>query len=530
MFSRQFLIVVLRIGIGGLVTGRAVQPNATLSRSSKPRANPCSQQWRRTKESTCPGRVYAPSLAGAEPLGIRKIKVSNRPVGGRNGRSFPLFAFTLATLCASSLTAAATPLAEIRSALARARPGDTVVLDDGVYRNPGSLRLTVGGEPGRPVTFRPRTPGGVTFQGRAQLRIEAAHVIVQGFRFTDGQPASDHGALVVQADDVRLTECTIKNFNLGDDPAVATNWVNLDGRRIRVDHCWFEGKVGAGVLLVLQRGSPRADHAVIERNAFLRFAKGEKGNGYETIRLGTSHQSQSDSRSIVAENYFEACDGEIEIISVKSGANTIRDNTFFACRGALTLRHGAASRVTGNLVFARHTDAGGLRINDRGHIVENNYIEGVRATSPHLGGIVLMSSESAEPAPAVHAHWPVRDIMISRNTVADCTPAFVYGGGNYGHGPLSATFSRNFASAPTDTPLVKTFAPIAAPHYTLEFYVGGTASVHPAGVTIGPVPRLETVQRNGYTLVRPANLDAGADLETLHPLHAADVGPTSYRP
>ena len=42
---------------------------------------------------------------------------------------------------------------------------------------------------------------------------------------------------------------------------------------------------------------------------------------------------------------FDRCDGEVEIISSKSGGNIYRGNLFLQSRGTLTLRHG-----DGNLV------------------------------------------------------------------------------------------------------------------------------------------------------------------------------------
>ena len=52
-------------------------------------------------------------------------------------------------------------------------------------------------------------------------------------------------------------------------------------------------------------------------------------NGGETLRIGTSHYSLSDSFTVVENNYFERTNGEVEIISVKSGKNQIRNNVFF---------------------------------------------------------------------------------------------------------------------------------------------------------------------------------------------------------
>ena len=59
-------------------------------------------------------------------------------------------------------------------------------------------------------------------------------------------------------------------------------------------------------------------------------------NGGETLRIGTSHYSMSNSFTVVEDNYFDRCDGEEEIISNESGGNVFRRNVFFESRGTLT--------------------------------------------------------------------------------------------------------------------------------------------------------------------------------------------------
>ncbi|MEO0875758.1 MAG: chondroitinase-B domain-containing protein, partial [Bacteroidota bacterium] len=50
--------------------------------------------------------------------------------------------------------------------------------------------------------------------------------------------------------------------------------------------------------------------------------------------------SLSSGYTIVEHNLFEDCDGDPEIVSVKSCDNIIRHNTFLASYGTLSLRHG----------------------------------------------------------------------------------------------------------------------------------------------------------------------------------------------
>ncbi|HBL43540.1 MAG TPA: hypothetical protein DDZ90_09130, partial [Planctomycetaceae bacterium] len=55
----------------------------------------------------------------------------------------------------------------------------------------------------------------------------------------------------------------------------------------------------------------------ITGNHFVDMARGD-GNGFEALRIGTSEFSLKSAHCVVAENLFENCDGEIELISNKS--------------------------------------------------------------------------------------------------------------------------------------------------------------------------------------------------------------------
>ena len=67
-----------------------------------------------------------------------------------------------------------------------------------------------------------------------------------------------------------------------------------------------------------------------------------------------------DALVTVEHNLFEECDGEIEIISNKSGKNTFRHNTFRRSSGTLTLRHGNWAEVYGNYFLGEgRAEAGG---------------------------------------------------------------------------------------------------------------------------------------------------------------------------
>ncbi|MGH7199227.1 MAG: polysaccharide lyase 6 family protein, partial [Planctomycetaceae bacterium] len=263
---------------------------------------------------------------------------------------------------------------DVSAAVAEARPGDVIVLQDGVWKD-ADLRVEAKGTAEKPMTLRAQTPGRVVLSGR--LRLSGEHLVVSGLFFRDvgGQDhviefrttSRDH------AHHCRLTNCAIIN-DCAAEEAADTKWVSLYGTHNRVDHCYFAGKSNEGQTLVVWVGDGPNQHRIDHNHFGPRPELGK--NGGETIRIGTSNVSLNDSRTVVEFNLFEECDGEAEIISSKSCENLFRANTFRRCAGALTLRHGHRCTVEGNWFLGEgKRRTGGVRIIGDDHLVINNYFE-----------------------------------------------------------------------------------------------------------------------------------------------------------
>src|SRR5438067_3691663 len=78
------------------------------------------------------------------------------------------------TLCAT--------VAEITAAAKTARPGDVVVLKDGMWTDT-EIAFTAEGTAAEPVVLRAATAGKVVFTGRSRVRISGRYVVVDGLRF-----------------------------------------------------------------------------------------------------------------------------------------------------------------------------------------------------------------------------------------------------------------------------------------------------------------------------------------------------------
>src|SRR5688572_9836248 len=59
------------------------------------------------------------------------------------------------------------------------RPGDTVVLADGLWKDQ-PITLDAAGTNGKPITFRAQTPGKVILTGKSSVTVAGKHLVVSG--------------------------------------------------------------------------------------------------------------------------------------------------------------------------------------------------------------------------------------------------------------------------------------------------------------------------------------------------------------
>lgn len=382
------------------------------------------------------------------------------------------------------------------AAVKRAKPGDRIILRDGVWRD-FQIVFTGHGTADKPITLTAQTPGGVILSGQSNLRIGGEHLVVSNLVFRDGwSPTKELIALRrdsrTPASHTRLTGIVVDHFT-NPDRRTQDHWVAIYGTDNRVDHSWFAGKGNAGVTLAVIRpkGQPAENRARIDHNFFgPRPPLGS--NGGETIRIGTSDESLSDSRSIVENNWFEGCDGEVEIVSVKSGGNVIRGNMVVESQGAIVLRHGNGNLVERNIFLGRgKASTGGIRVINRDQTVRHNYLENVTGTS-FLSAIAVMNGV---PDSAVNRYHQVANAVIERNTIVDAA-RITFGAGadaERSAPPVSSRFTSNLIYTASGKDIVR-----------LDGDASGIAMA--GNVQSGPPPKgLTGFAQSDLKLVRAAN-------------------------
>lgn len=327
-------------------------------------------------------------------------------------------------------------------------PGDIVYLEDGTYTD-CLLTFKGNGTSSKPITLKARNAGKVIFNGQLRLQMSGTYLIVDGFVFKDGVASNSdiiefRTSSTVFANNCRLTNCVIDNCNNQTlDKSLekpSERWVMLYGKNNRVDHCYFARKDRSGVLMMvaIDKVEGRENNHLIDSNFFGFREKLASGNGGEIIRLGDSNTSIYSCKTTIENNFFYNCDGEVEIISLKSADNVITRNTFYECAGSVVCRHGKNNTISSNLFIGNNkSGCGGVRIINEGQKVFNNIFQELAGTGTR-SALSIMTAVFENPTDAtdfdkepLNAYHRVKNVYVVHNTFVGCKSIEVGTVGSY---------------------------------------------------------------------------------------------------
>jgi len=307
--------------------------------------------------------------------------------------------------------------------------GDTIIMKNGNWTNQ-VISLKANGTQANPVVLQAETAGSVILNGTSKLSFSGTYITISGLYFKDGTLSGSDIISFRNSSSEVATNCTLKNsaivnYNPADN-TVDSKWVSLYGANNTVDHCSFENKNNSGTLLVVWLTSGVTVNHIISNNYFgYRNANvdatGAELNGQEIIRVGDSSTSMTTAAVTVSGNFFEKCNGEIEVVSNKSCGNLYTNNLFLECHGMLTLRHGNSCTVAGNYFFGNGvSESGGVRIIGENHKVYNNYFDNLRGTNYRAALCMVRGKENS----ALSEYFQVKNALVAFNTMVNCTQAF----------------------------------------------------------------------------------------------------------
>ena len=258
---------------------------------------------------------------------------------------------------------------ELSARATRARPGDVLVVRDGVYAD-WRVSVPCKGSEGRPITIMPETPGGVTFRLNTRIDIRGDWIVLRGFRFDHCSQLAVH---IAGGSHNRVTQCQFFHCGTAHTTFAHILRVDMGSHYNRVDHCYW---TGSKCMSVGQRNHHRypenvGTHNRYDHNVFRDIVR-IWINGQENIQLGQGVPFDAELLAVVEYNLFDYAWGDGEIFSSKTSRNTFRYNVAANCvYSAFTLRGGDHAVVDGNVLI---NNGGGIRIFDRGHTITNNLI------------------------------------------------------------------------------------------------------------------------------------------------------------
>lgn len=412
------------------------------------------------------------------------------------------------------------------NALEKVTPGDDIVLKNGTYHD-FEIKFKAQGSEEEPITLRAQSKGGVILSGQSNLSIAGSHLIVSGLVFKDGySPSGSVISYRISKDELanytRVTEVVIEDYSK-PDKFESDYWVALYGKHNRLDSSYLAGKRNRGVTVAVRLDSKDSieNYHKIDNNYF--GYRPELGsNGGETLRIGTSHYSLENSFTRVENNVFDRCNGEVEIISVKSGGNVLHGNTFIESRGTLTLRHGNGNTITNNVFLGNGVpNTGGVRVINANQEVSNNVFKGL--TGYRFGsGFTVMNGVPNSPQNRYHQ---VKNANIHHNTFIDVSHIQLAAGADEERSapPVDSVFSNNLVIANTVSTTFSFFDDISGITFTNNVANYNVESQIEKGFTKrGDIP---SSSMNGISL---DEMKVGAD-NSVKPLKKESVGPSWYK-
>lgn len=346
--------------------------------------------------------------------------IKHNPIGNRTLYAvLALIIFTFS--CGQQRNSVVKNLDELNAAVAIAKPGDKIVMANGVWENV-ELLFEAHGTEENPIELVAEKEGEVILSGLSNLRIAGEYLSISGLVFKNGYTPTgevisfrkDKNAL---SNHVTVKNCVIDNYS-NPERFISDIWVSIYGKNNTFEHNSLIDKRNSGVTLAvrLDTEESRENHHRIINNYF-GPRQNLGSNGGETIRIGTSHYSLSNSNTLVENNYFDRCNGEHEIISNKSGSNIYKSNVFYECVGTLTMRHGKYTLVENNYFLGNgKVNTGGIRVINEYQTVKNNYLTGLTGYR-FRGALVVMNGVPNSP---INRYNQVVDSKIENNILIDC--------------------------------------------------------------------------------------------------------------
>jgi len=280
----------------------------------------------------------------------------------------------------------------------RLKPGDQLVLQNGVWRN-AALSIEAKGTPSQPILIRGESESGVTLTGTSSVRLWGENLILRDLKFADGTADKDpyvvvrFGAGANQACNRCIVDhIEVDGFKSAPDrySTLVVIYLLLQGRDITVANSTFSHKMNVGPVVFASHpiehqckvgmapGEKCYQRLLMTNNRFsdvskdVRQRRSPRGK-FKIMEIGAGHFATASSFSVIQNNVFEYADGGTNTVDFKTSDVMVRRNRFYSNLGTLNLR--STNRVLiENNVFdgSERKGMGGVLIQGKGHWIAHN--------------------------------------------------------------------------------------------------------------------------------------------------------------
>ncbi len=307
---------------------------------------------------------------------------------------------------------------DLLSKIKALKKGDTLIIKNGTYDSV-KINLSCKGDLKNNITIQAES-NKVIFKGTPNIQISGCFIKVIGITFD--KLKKHPNTIQIMGSNNRVSQCSFLNYNFVHD-----HIINVQDTYHRIDNCLFKNITQAGLCIFLYRPTPIENYILIDNNTFCdRLSVKGATNGLEIIRIGTSDQSLSSSKTMVINNMLINCNGEVEAISVKCCDNIIFGNQILNSTGTITLRHGNNNSVVKNIIDGNNkANSGGVRIIGNNHLILQNFISNIKSVEDDINVAICVCN--GQPKPELNGYWTPHDCIIKKNIIYKCSLGFGIG-------------------------------------------------------------------------------------------------------
>ncbi len=260
------------------------------------------------------------------------------------------------------------------------KSGNTYFIKKGVYKD---VEITITGD-GREDNYITIEGGNdVVFEGKTSITIKGSYIVFKGFDFNG---CSGNKIIKLEGDNLRFTNNEING--MGND---METYLLVKGQYCRVDNNTFRNFDKVGCIVYFQNSKKKSCYGLLDGNNF-NNRKLVKDATLSMVIVGNIKYPLLSSRVLVYNNFFNSCNGNVEIISVRSCDNIILSNKITSCEGYINLKQGQRNKVIYNFLCGDlcNENFGGIKVFDKDHSIIGNTFDTLITTNPLLSPVSIL--------------------------------------------------------------------------------------------------------------------------------------------